>query len=502
MSSEDPMTWPTPEPSIDPTGKVRERVILGIIILLGLIAISSLLSVNLFPVITNDSLTYIGFGRNLGEFGFVHLGYRQFGYPLFLWITESISTSVLSIEPLLFVSFTQRLLLVVGMGYAIWFWRWWALPVVAVALTAEILSYTNLILSEGLSVPLALILVCATSHFLCVANRNEPDGVRTTGLVLGVGVVLIALWLLAIRFTFAVFGISPLVIAIAARNTVFRRDVLLLFGAYLFGATMIVGLTSAENKAEYGEFSPATRDARTAYWAAWSTTFLLDPSNASDPDLAELYGNGTPYEFIYEVDALDVSYPEQALIYRKAIEEMLVTAGTGVWGSRVQSFLGALRAGRLNDIAGVVGTIVSSDKASIDSAIHANYYADQFGPEAFADDFNGGQLPEAVITAPLAERFPLPSAYRLVGFLLPLSLLACCVTLVSRDARLLSVAGLAVVLAYSALIGYIRADSFRLLLTTGIFGIGAGVGALAMWHAQRGRTAPIELGPGRTELAP
>jgi hypothetical protein len=276
--------------------------------------------------------------------------------------------------------------------------------------------------------------------------------------------------------------------------------VLRLSAASVLAAALIVGLTSAENRAEYGEFSPNTRDARTAFWAAWSTTFTLDPLNVTNPDLAKFYGSGNPYDFIYRVDGLDVPYSEQALIYEKAIEEMLITAGSGVWGSRAQSFLGALRAGRLNDMAGVVGTIVSSDRTNVDSVIHSNYYARQNGHEAFAFDFNDGQLPQAVITAPLAERFPLPSAYRFMQFLLPLSLLACCVTLISRDARLLSVAGLAAFMAYSALIGYMRADSFRLLLTTSLFGIGAGAGALAMWHAERGRMTKIALEPGRTGL--
>ena len=481
MNSEAQVTGPTgPSPGLSERSR-KEWMAIGAVVLLALVAGSTILSVNLFPVLTNDSLTYVRYSGDFADFGWVHVGYRQFGYPLFLWITRSLSGGLVSIEPLLFAVFVQRLLLILGVGYAAWLWRWWSLPIVILAITSEVLSYSNLILTEGVTVPLALILIGATGHFISLAKSPNPSDSRRAALAIGGLAALIALSLVAIRFPFAVFGISPLVIAVAARDTPLRRGAWVLFGLYLVGASLIVGLISFENRVEYGEFSPSTRGARSEYWAVWTTTFRLEPSNASDPDLADSYGTGDPYDFMSKVDSLDIPYSEQAAIYEQATEQMLVDSGSGVWGSRARAFIGALMGGRINDLEGVIEQVEQSDRWNVDEVIHSNVYSREKGPDAFADEFNGGELPEAVITAPLAERLPLPTALLLIQILLPTSLIVCCVALWNPGSRLVAIAGLAAVIAHAVLIGYIRADNFRFLLTTSVFGIGAALGALSMW---------------------
>jgi hypothetical protein len=65
----------------------------------------------------------------------------------------------------------------------------------------------------------------------------------------------------------------------------------------------------------------------------------------------------------------------------------------------------------------------------------------------------------------------------------------------------LAIAGLAVVIVYAGLIGYIRADNFRFLLTTSVFGIGAGVGVLATWHAGGAQRTPAIAAPDQNGFA-
>ncbi|HEX9977523.1 MAG TPA: hypothetical protein VGB41_02745, partial [Acidimicrobiia bacterium] len=61
---------------------------------------SRLLSVGLIPTVTTDSLTYLKYSNDLTGNGFVLLGYRQFGYPLFLALVDLLGRGF-GIEPLI-----------------------------------------------------------------------------------------------------------------------------------------------------------------------------------------------------------------------------------------------------------------------------------------------------------------------------------------------------------------------------------------------------------------
>ncbi|MGH8916029.1 MAG: hypothetical protein ACRDZM_16145, partial [Acidimicrobiia bacterium] len=281
--------------------RLRPFVASTVYLVIGLFALSTLLSVSIFPVITNDSLTYIDYADSLGTHGLVHAGYRQFGYPLFIAL-GGVGSSILGVEPLLTIAILQRLLLATGLGYAIWLWRWWSAPVVVLVLSAETIAYTNLLLTEGLSLPLALLIGCATAHFFKLRAGQSLDSSPRLAMTLAVVVAALALALSSIRFPFAVFGICPLLVLIGARGTTIARRASIVFGVYLALSISLVGLVSAENFTEYGDFSPSTRGARTEYWAAWSVVFKLEPGNGSDPRLSEYWDDGTPYGFVREVE--------------------------------------------------------------------------------------------------------------------------------------------------------------------------------------------------------
>ena len=116
--------------------------------LLMLIVAVCVLSLSTFPVITNDSLTYLDYSRSLSTGGLVIQGHRQFGYPLFLaalrWVAR-----IPDLEPLLLTVVIQRGLLLACMLLAWLRWRWWSVPLIAVLLTSETMIYANLVLAEG-----------------------------------------------------------------------------------------------------------------------------------------------------------------------------------------------------------------------------------------------------------------------------------------------------------------------------------------------------------------
>ena len=238
----------------------RRGVLIGLAVLLGVIAVSTVLSVDLFPVITNDTIAYLRYSDSLSELGLVDLGYRQFGYPLYLASTGAVA-QVLTIEPLIFAVLVQRLLLVCGVAYAVYLWRWWSVPVVVLVLTGEVIAYTNLVLTEGLSIPLALLLACSTAHVLRLLRGTTTAISSKLTVSLLIVVAVLSLGLLTIRFPFAVFGICPLVVAVVAHGTPQRRLAWTAFGVFVVVAAGMVGLMSRENLTEYGDFSPSTRAA-------------------------------------------------------------------------------------------------------------------------------------------------------------------------------------------------------------------------------------------------
>jgi ribosomal protein L12E/L44/L45/RPP1/RPP2 len=395
---------------------------------------------------------------------------------------------LLTIEPLLFTAFLQRFALAIGLTYAILLWRWWSLPIVLFGLTAEILAYTNLILTEGLTLPLVLILTCLTAHLFRLKANGQFDSSTRTGLTLVVAIALVALGLLAIRFPFAVFGICPLLVAVASHNTNLRRVAWAGFAGYLVAAVAIIGLLAFENSREFDQLSPNTRGARSAYWATWTAVFRLEPENASDPDLAEFYDDGDLYVFIGEVDSMNVPYRQQAAIYEDAIEDLLSAAGLGVWQSRAESLAGALSGGRMDDLKGMIAGVAKSDRDSVGAAVLNNAFSREHGAATFADQLNGGELPEAVLIAPRPPRFPLPAAQEFAGVLVPMSLTVLLVGLMNGTTRLWAAGSLAAVVAFAGFVGYIRADNFRFLNTVYVFGIATACAVVAMHMSSRSQT--------------
>ncbi|MCI0678600.1 MAG: hypothetical protein L0Z63_06110 [Actinobacteria bacterium] len=433
----------------------------------GLAIVSTWLSVNIFPVITNDSLTYLRHSDNLSSFGFVHFGYRQFGYPMFIEAMETVA-GLVGVEPLLFAVAVQRFLLLSAIVYLVWVLRWWATPVVVAAISGEIVAYTNLVLTEGLSAPLALILAGLIVH-LTRPLSGEKESARRVRITLTLLISIVALLLLAIRFQFFVFGLCSLAGAVALHRTPLRRLGWWTFSIYALLGFAILALLSAENLDERGEFSPSSNGERSEYWAVWSTVFTLDPTRSVDPELVEFYDDGTPYTFLHRVDALDLPDPERAELYRQQTSRLLEAAGLDIWGSRATSVLHSLRMGRLDDIEGLIAAILASDVSTVNALIHSNQLARSEGYDRFADALNEGRMPEAVITAPLALRLPLPHAHSLSAWLLPASILVLAFGSLRPPTRLLSLSALGITLAHALMIGYVRADNFRFLVTVTMF---------------------------------
>lgn len=469
----------------------------------GIVAIAAVigfgLSVNVFPNVNNDGVDYIAYSQDLGAGGLVHLGYRQIGYPLVLSVERFVSALV-GIETLLFSVLVQRLLLGLGIGYAIWLWRWRSFPVVILAITTSLLAYTNFVLTEGITVPLALLLACLVAHhFSVISARVEETPAELPELSAGISdrriavstawaATAVAFLLLTIRFPFAVFGIAPVMLWVASRRRrVPSRPYGLALLLYVVAAGSLTLGMALENSNEVGVFAPTARAERSLYWSAWHLTFTLHPENQTDPGLADFYDNGSPYFRIWDIEDEHDSYPDQAAELNRSIAGLLAAADLSLPRERLFSFLGALRGGRMDEVRPRIEAILDTDASNVDAAIHWDEVSKNQGWDAFNDRYNNGARPQAMITSPVFPDPRLPYVTTLLKWLLPLALVGTLMLAVFKRKRLLGITFLAPTLLYSAALGWLLADNARFLMTTTVYAV---AGLCALWAVSDQRRAP------------
>ena len=465
---------------------------MGSTVLAGVLATILILSVNAFPMIGNDSVVYITHSLDLASGGWVVDGFRQVGYPLALSVVRGLSTT-LGAEPLLAMVILQRALVVLACVLAFWKLRWWSLPLVLFLLIPTNIAYTNLLLTEGLGLPLAVLTTLSAWAYIDLARGDLNERRRTMGTVLFGLACVGALALFAIRFTYAVFAIVPLVLSAVSWRTPLRNRAMVIGGLFVLSAGLFTLMLAVENQEELGVTSPSTGALPGLYYYAWMQVFVVNPDNQTDADLAVFYDAGVVHDFSREVTAAGIPYAEQDEVYAAEVEAMLETAGASIVGSQVESMLWALRGGRLHDIQGAIARILSAGRDDIDETTYLNRFANENGIQAFADRYNHGVTAGAIITNPAGVRLPIPSGRALLSLLLPLVIAVMMVGLLVAGTRPVAVIGLAVVLGTAVGVGIIRADNYRFLIVSSAAGLAVVsamlpqiVGSVDKWRARRG----------------
>ena len=459
----------------DVTPKDLVLSVLGGLLVL-FVALASL-RVNMFPVITNDSVLYLDHSFDIWGGGWVEYGYRQVGYPLFLATARALG-DVFGAEPLLTAAVLQRALLLLAALLAWRFWRWWSLPVIGFMVVGQTLAYTNLLLIEGLALPLSLLLVFPTIRLLQLLSREGSAMQRRRAVGYGVTAVILVLILFSLRFTYAVFGAVPLVLAVAGWRTGYRRVAISTLGATVALMGLFVALMSIENRAEHDRLSPNVRGEPVKYYYAWQQVFTVHPESRTDPSLQGFYDEGFVHEFVREVDAMELSPEERKAAFDDEIAEMLEAAGISSGLSMAESSLHALIGGRLHDTSPVIRDVVASRDFDTD-LVYLNEFAQRRGYEVFVEEYNEGRGAGALLTNSLSVPLPVPRTKAIVAFLLPLGLIVMVIGLTRGHTRWISVTGLLVVGVFAVGMGLIRADNLRFLLPTSGFGIAIGTAVLA-----------------------
>ena len=445
------------------------------------------LGVDTLPIVTNDSLRYLDHSRALTEAGWVEDGYRQIGYPATLALDRWLA-SVAGVEPLLFTVVIQRALLAGALAYAIWLWRWYSLPVVVLVLTPEFLVLPNFVLTEGLAVPLSLLLAVLASHYYRALDQDDLSGeVPRKAFWLAVAVSVLAMVLLAVRFPLAVYGWLPLLCAAMAyrRYGSRSRPVIVVLAFFLVAAVGFSFAASAENNDDFDVFFPTTNGGGAEYWGAWRLTFGLHPENQDRPELQEYWDEGSPHPLIARIGAAYPSYSDQARALEEATVDLLETSGTTRSRERIFSILGSLRGGRHNDLENYTNTALRSGIRDLDEIIYRNTFAIENGPEAFAERYNDGRLPEVLWTSSVFPRLPVPALQSLLRLGFPAALLGTIILAIVKRRLALGLVYLVPTLVLAAGMGWLLLDNLRLLISTITFGV---AGLCALWAV--GTTRP------------
>ncbi|MGF1616821.1 MAG: hypothetical protein ACFCU2_03310, partial [Acidimicrobiia bacterium] len=446
------------------------------------------LAVNTHPIITNDSLEYLDHSRDPGAFGVVFKGYKQIGYPIALMVERWVA-GLVGVESLLFSAIVQRLILAGALGYAVWLWRWKATPLVLLVLTPGFLIYPNFILTEGLSVPLSLLLACLVGHFFHLtatkaSHKTDPVTRSKAPVTVAALATFVVFALITFRFPLAVFGLVPVIIlATAIRSGLpSRRTYLTILLLFLLAGGTFTAALAVENRNEHGVLSPSTLGKPTQFWGAWRLTFVLNSENQGNPRLDEFYDGGTPHPRIARAQSENPEYRDQAESLEADIMEMLDLAGLDRNRERVFAMAGALRGGRIDDLRSYTETALRSDARSIDEAINRNTFTLNNGVDAFTERYSDGLLPQSIITSPAFPQFPAPNIQTMLKYLLPLALIGSVALTVLKRLWLPGLAYLAPVVVLSLAMGWMLLDNVRFVLPGSVFGI---AGFCALWALPR-----------------
>ncbi|MCL1594893.1 MAG: hypothetical protein M3132_11145 [Actinomycetia bacterium] len=457
----------------------------------GVVAAALVIAVDIFPIITNDSLAYIGHSNSLVTTGFIQIGYRQFGYPFFLASVDTMA-SLVHLEPLLATVLLQRLVYLSAVAFAVWLWRWRAIPLVVLAIVPSLLTYTNFILTEGIAIGLVAwyaVLVALVVRLGSSSSDGVPGYPRISLRAAGILASLVYVLLALIRFQYALLIIGVLgvwYVMYRAGGKVRTASIVTSVSVVLL-LSLFFGAVTLENGRELGAFSPSARGERSRFWATWQVAFTLNPENRSNVVLAQFYGDGSPYTFMGSVDSLP-SYADQQHAYAEAMEGVIDGMNTTWATQRLASAIGVLEGGRIDDVRSMVQAASQAQFDSIEESMFRARPIREEGIGYFIDRYNDGKRVQPLILSPLAPLRTFPYFVSILRWMLLSAIGVLLVGLFVRLSRLLAWIGILTLLSTVAVFGYLLMDNVRFILVPLLFVLFAatGVGDI-LWRQYRSR---------------
>jgi hypothetical protein len=455
------------------------------LIALGIFAILtvtySILRVNWMPAITPDGLNYLNHSNNLLEIGFVQQGYRQFGYPTWLAFVDTISV-IGSVEPLGLTVVLQRLLLIASAGVAVWVLRAWSVPIVFILLAPSTIAFSNFILMETISIPIAVFGAIA-----CVAllqnDRLERSGLwMVTAAVAGAVLPMIRLHYVVISV-----GIVVAILAAGRAQKISRRSAVLSVSVLSMTLGLLVGALALENLDENDVFFPSVGAERNMFWATWENVVVSHREEVARR-LPDVFLDGDDYAFVRQMDGSGLSAGDQRAVYARVVDEIYVVTGVNKTVERLRSALGVMTGSRLDDTGAILRFLASpTPPTDFDLYIHQYGGVPGVDPGSIALRYNRGMAPTVVLAvADVLPALPSPDLGVMMLYLIPVLLLVGTYLLRFDDARIMAGIAIGVILVYAAASFLFMMDNMRFLLPAYMFSIAVGLGAIRQyWRHDR-----------------
>lgn len=362
-------------------------------------ALARVLAVDIAGIVTNDSLGYLRRSEDPFSQGLLAQGYRQIGYPLFIAFSNGVGDA-LGWDNIFGVAFLQRMCLLLSLAALIWAARWWSAPTVLVATSATYVLLADFILVEGLVIP-----CCIASGALLTATTYGRISTRTTGAVVLIGSALVALVAGGLKLQYAsLLALTAAVGWVLVKDGVLSRRLAattVVVSTLLVGG--LIGAQSLENNRNLGSFEPIAERQRSMWWGAWQAVFILAPENRDNPTLAAYYDGGNLYTYLHGVERDVPDYLTRRDMILDRTEAMLDAAGTSMTNERIAAFVGAMRGGRSDDLAGVTQRVLGSPRGDAMIRVEPNQMAQAQGADAVLVGLNDGFAPGVVTAGPVLD---------------------------------------------------------------------------------------------------
>jgi hypothetical protein len=429
---------------------------------------SRALSPDIIGILNNDSIHYLERAQDPFRFGLVYQGFRQAGYPLFLAVMGFFSD--LTPYDLFFsTALVQRLLLLAGLGYLALLLRWWAAPALVFLSMPTLVTMTDVMLTEAISLSLAVILACQLVHasglgLLTVDSRKQ------TILLVAAGTTLAFLVLIKFQYAAMLLPIAGVVFALW-RSGRFSGKTALWMAAAPALFVGLLGLGQAiENEIETGVFLPVSESARAAWYSAYKSVFFgLDDQVPSE--LEPFYDGGDLYVFLHGLEREEPDYLVRREIISVRIDQLFSAAGTSHRQVQWDALIGFLQLGPSDDLESLVRFIRERPIMEVQALNDRNFFSGDNGIDALYARFNDGQTPSFLTTSAVALAIG-PDDYRSVRlWVLPLALLVLLIATSSRDTRWLATGTLFMVLAIALAHALYYTSNSRYTLPSATFAV-------------------------------
>lgn len=372
---------------------------------------------DIFAVTTNDSLTYLLQGAS--EFFFEKpisiiqpRGFKFAGYPIFISIIQILNFS--SLDLMTTLALFQRVLLAAGLVWLIFDLGLVSIPIAIFLSSAHIVAQSNLILTEGLSVPLGIFFSIAAVN---VWRKSEEKVLGLGFWLYFINAAAAYLALILIKITYVVYGLVFLPSAVVFEFSKYSinvkaRPLARMIFPMLALAGLYVIIICVDNFKTFNQFSPVMGKEQARYWGYWHQIFTEYPENKHRPELKEYYSNGNLYTYMHSVrkscgeDVLvdpknmikQQNYICSEPILRKRSNEMLNQANLFFLNEWGKVFFSALFGGGKLETESILKLILRQngmDNYDLDR-MSRNPYIKYIGLETFLAEVNGGKKPRTL----------------------------------------------------------------------------------------------------------